>query len=71
MTVYNTRIKRNLRETTNKYYDTLERIGMMRGVIRHYAKRDPEGAELIFEILTYIETGRLPDGVAEALGGVH
>ena len=71
MTVYNTRIKRNLRETTNKYYDTLERIGMMRGVIRNYAKRDPEGAELIFEILTYIETGRLPDGVAEALGGVH
>lgn len=71
MTVYASRMKRNLRETIEERDELLGRIRMMREVMGNYAERDPEGGKLIVEMLEYIETGRLPDDYLNAMGGMH
>lgn len=68
MTVYASRIKRNLRETTEQRDAMLERIGLLREVMDTYAERDPQSAKLIVEILDYVESGQMPD---EFAGGMH
>ena len=65
MSIYATRIKRNLRETIEQRDELLARIQTIRGVLGNYAEREPDAADwrLVFEMLNFIETGEIPNAI--------
>ena len=72
MSVYLSRLKRNRRDAATERDAMLARIQTMREVMDNYAERDPDGTKLIFEMLSYIESGQLPDGqVKDVMRGLH
>jgi hypothetical protein len=71
MSAYLSRLKRNRRDAASERDAMLARIQTMREVMDNYAERDPDGAKLIFEMLSYIESGQLPDDYADVMRGLH
>jgi hypothetical protein len=71
MSVYLSRLKRNRRDAASERDAMLARIQTIREAMDGFAERDPDGAKFISEMVSYIESGQLPDDYADVMRGVH